>query len=216
MCLPAGSKTARTVGCWEPRRPTGKSNDNCCLWSRPGQYIVLELGGIPRGHSKGNIHSTVSYKINFFKVLFWDMDKWHKSGDSCEINFNSVIELRRTVPKKKYVIFFFQGVYSADFMPPMCVLVFRTCLESPNKHCENNGTRKFLLSYKWHTVTLQTHIDIFQYLSPFYASSKCVRIMAHVWDQGLSTVGFLRLACIRVVWIYSSTLYTQVCQQSDT
>lgn len=69
MYLPAGSKTARTVGYWEPRRSTGKSNDNCCLWSRPGQYIILELGGIPRGCSKGNIHSSVSYKINVFEVL---------------------------------------------------------------------------------------------------------------------------------------------------
>lgn len=123
MCLPAGSKTTWTFGCWEHRRSTGKSNDNCCLWSGPGQYIVLELGGIPGGHSKGNIQSSVSYKINVFKVLFWETDKWGKSGDCCEINLSSVTELCNH--------FFFWMLIPWIIPRLICVLIFRTLLVKP-------------------------------------------------------------------------------------
>lgn len=64
--LLAGSKAAWAAGCWERWKSAWKSNDNCCLWTRPGQYIVLELGGVSRGYSEGNMLLSVSYEINVF------------------------------------------------------------------------------------------------------------------------------------------------------
>lgn len=63
------------------------------------------------------------------KLMFWDTDKWDKSGDCCEMNLKSIIELCCSVPKKKCaVVFFFQGVYSAEFMPLIRVFTFRPLL----------------------------------------------------------------------------------------
>lgn len=125
--LLAGSKAAWAAGCWERWKSAWKSNDNCCLWTRPGQYIVLELGGVSRGYSEGNMLLSVSYEINVFEVLLWDMDKWDKSGDCYEMSLHSAIELCCSIWKKKCAIIIFWEYIQQ--------ILCRRCMCSSSEHC---------------------------------------------------------------------------------